>query len=120
MTESILTTAKKLITGLTEEDTTFDVDIIIHANTVLNILSELGAGDPSYQIEDKDNTWDEFIAGKAYLNMCKSYMALKVRMLFDPPTAGPIIESYNKQLGELEWRINAVADPKDNNKLAEE
>lgn len=120
MNESILTTAKKLITGLTEDDTSFDMDLIIHTNSTLNILSELGAGDPNYQIEDDANTWDEFIADKAYLNMCKSYLALKVRMLFDPPTAGPIIESYNKQLGELEWRINAAADPKDNNKLAEE
>ena len=119
MTESILQTAKKLITGLTAEDTAFDMDIIIHANSVLNILSQLGAGDPSFQITGPNETWDEFTS-EPYLNLCKSYLALKVRLLFDVATlTGPIISAYEKQLSELEWRIHAVADPANENKLAD-
>ena len=117
MTESILQTAKKLITGLTPEDTTFNDDIIIHTNTALNILSQLGAGDPSFQITGADETWSDFTTD-AYLNLCKSYVALKVRLLFDISTlTGPIISAYEKQLSELEWRINAVSDPIEDNKL---
>lgn len=117
MTDSILQTAKKLITGLTAEDTAFDIDLIIHTNSVLNILSQLGAGDPSFQIEDDSATWDEFTT-EPYLNLCKSYLALKVRMLFDISTlSGPTIGAYEKQLQELEWRINAVSDPEKDNEL---
>lgn len=119
MTESILQTAKKLITGLTAQDTAFDMDLIIHTNSVLNILSQLGAGDPTFQITGPNETWEEFTS-EPYLNLCKSYLALKVRLLFDVATlTGPIISAYEKQLQELEWRINAVADPTSDNKLAE-
>lgn len=119
MNESILTTAKKLITGLTVQDTAFDMDLIIHTNSVLNILSQLGAGDPNFQITGPNETWEEFTS-EPYLNLCKSYLALKVRLLFDVATlTGPIVSAYEKQLQELEWRINAVVDPTIDNKLAE-
>lgn len=119
MDNSILNTAKKLITGLPPEDTSFDQDIIIHTNTALNILSQLGAGDPNFQIEGKDETWDDF-TDKAYLNLCKSYVALKVKVLFDPPSSGPMVEAVNTQLKELEARINYVVDPPEENVLTEQ
>lgn len=114
--DSILETAKKLITGLTPEDTTFDDDLVIHVNSVLNILSQLGAGDPNFQIEGPNETWDEFTT-KPYLNLCKSYLALKVKMLFDPPSTGPMAEASERQLDELEKRISYVADPMEDNPL---
>lgn len=116
MDNSILNTAKKLITGLPPEDTTFDDDIIIHTNSALNILSQLGAGSPNFEIEDASTTWDEFTT-KPYLNLCKSYLALKVKMLFDPPSTGPMAEASERQLDELEKRISYVADPMENNPL---
>lgn len=114
--DSILNTAKKLITGLTPEDTTFDDDLVIHVNSTLNILSQLGAGDSNFQIEGAGETWDEFTT-KPYLNLCKSYLALKVKMLFDPPSTGPMAEASERQLDELEKRISYVADPMENNPL---
>lgn len=114
--DSILNTAKKLITGLTPDDTTFDDDLIIHVNSVLNILSQLGAGDPNFQIEGPDETWDEFTT-QPYLNMCKSYLALKVKLLFDPPTSGPMVDAVKNQLDELEKRISYVSDPMEDNPL---
>lgn len=119
MDNSILNTAKKLITGLPPEDTTFDDDIIIHTNSALNILSQLGAGSPNFEIEDASTTWDEFTT-KPYLNLCKSYVALKVKLLFDPPTSGPMVDAVNNQLKELETRINYVADPGEENVLTKE
>ena len=119
MDNSILNTAKKLITGLPPEDTTFDTDIIIHTNSTLNILSQLGAGSPNFEIEDASTTWDEFTT-KPYLNLCKSYVALKVKLLFDPPTSGPMVDAVNNQLKELESRISYAVDPGEENVLAEE
>lgn len=119
MNDSILTSVKKLLTGLTEDDTTFDMDIIIHINSALSILNQLGVGEPGFSISDKSATWTEFLGSDEHIDLVKTYVVLKVRQVFDPPSTGPIVEAYNKQLSELEWRINVAVDPKDDNVLAE-
>lgn len=119
MNESILTSVKKLLTGLTENDTAFDLDIIMHINSVFSILNQLGVGNPGFTINDKTAVWSDFLGSDDHLELIKSYMVLKVRQLFDPPSTGPIVEAINKQLSELEWRINVAADPKENNVMEE-
>lgn len=119
MNESILTSVKKLLTGLTENDTAFDLDIIMHINSVFAILNQLGVGNPGFTINDKTAVWSDFLGSDDHLELIKSYMVLKVRQLFDPPSTGPIVEAINKQLSELEFRINVAADPKENNRMEE-
>ena len=108
--DSILTSIKKLLM-LTEDDTSFDADIIMHVNTVLTILNQFGVGpDNGFSISDKTATWQQLIGAYPNLDAVRSYVYLKVKMLFDPPTSGAVIESTNRVISELEWRINATAE----------
>lgn len=101
---SILTSIKKLL-GITESCTDFDTDIIMHINTVLMTLNQLGVGTDGFQIEDKDAVWSEFIESDK-LAATKSYVHLRVKLLFDPPLNSAIIEAIKESIRELEWRLN--------------
>jgi len=106
MNESILTSIKKLI-GITEDNTDFDMDIIIHINSVFVILHQLGVGpDDGFSISDSNKVWSDYIDNNKLFNTVKSYMYLKVKLLFDPPTNSSVREANNNMLDELEWRIN--------------
>lgn len=106
MDESILTSVKKIL-GLTEDDTSFDLDIKLHINTVFTKLQQIGVG-PSggFAIEDASATWDSFLGADPRLNSAKTYIYLEVRMLFDPPTTSYHINAMQDQIKELQWRLN--------------
>lgn len=107
MAESILTSIKKVL-NLTEDYTAFDQDVIMHTNAVFSRLHQLGVGpDEGFMIEDKLPTWGAFLGDDARLNNIKTYVYLRVRMLFDPPTTGYHVEAMQNQIKELEWLINA-------------
>lgn len=108
--ESILTSIKKLL-GIAEEYNHFDQDIIMHINSVFSVLTQLGVGPTNgFSITDKDATWNDFIKDDPKLEMIKSYMHQKVKLLFDPPLSSAVMESTNRILSELEWRINVAAE----------
>ena len=108
--DSILTSVKKML-GIVEEYTHFDADLITHINSVFMIRAQLRVG-PSegFCIEDDTATWDEFIQHKKEINSVKSYVRIKVRLLFDPPTSSSQIDNANKLINELEWRLNSAGD----------
>ena len=110
MEESILISIKKSL-GIAGDYTAFDADIIMHTNSVFMILNQLGVGPETYfRIEDDLTTWNEFITVEKQLDAVKSYMYLKVKMLFDPPLNASVIEANNKLISELEWRLNVKAE----------
>lgn len=110
--ESILTSVKEAI-SISEDCDAFDKIIIMHINTVFSILKRMGVG-PSkgFSIRDEESTWDDFIDddSNSTLEAVKSYMALKVQMLFDPPTSGTYAEAIKENIKELEWSLNFEAD----------
>lgn len=108
--ESILTSIKKLL-GIAEDYEHFDPDIIMHINSVFMILTQLGVG-PSegFTIEDNTSTWVDFTSDTTKIESIKSYIYLKVKLLFDPPTSSTVIESINKMINEFEWRLNLTAE----------
>lgn len=109
--DSILTSIKKLL-GIAEDYTHFDNDIIIHINSVFMALTQLGVG-PSegFYIEDKSTEWSEYISDPIKLQAVKTYMYLKVRLVFDPSSVGSsTLASYERQIAELEWRLNVDAE----------
>ena len=108
--DSILTSIKKLL-GITEEYEHFDQDIIIHINTALMILTQLGVG-PSegFFIKDKYALWSDFVPDVKTLEAVKSYIYLKVRMLFDPPTSSSLMNAMEQNMKELEWRLNVASE----------
>ena len=106
MAQSILNSTKKIL-GLTEDDTSFDLDILLHINSVLAILTQVGIGpEEGFTIEDSTPTWEAFVGTDKQLSLVKTYVYLKVRLVFDPPTTSFAIESFNEQVRELEWRLN--------------
>lgn len=110
--ESILTSIKKLL-GIAEEYEHFDPDIIMHINSVFMTLTQLGVG-PSegFVIEDDTSVWTDFIPEVGKFEAIKSYMHLKVKLLFDPPQSSAVIESMNRMISEFEWRLKVAAESK--------
>lgn len=108
--DSILNSIKKLLL-LAEDDTSFDVDIIMHINSVISILHQLGIPSADgFTITGADETWKQLIGDYPNLDMVRSYVYLKVKLLFDSGTNSAVIESTNRVANELEWRINATAE----------
>ena len=108
---SILDSVKKAL-GLDAGDPSFDLDVILHINSVLGILRQMGVGsEAGFAIEDNTATWDMFTEDIVILSPLKSYIVLKVRLWFDPPTQNPkTLDSMEKQLVELESRLNMLAE----------
>lgn len=112
--DSILKSIKKLI-GLDPDYTEFDTDLIIHINSVFLDLEQLGAGSQDgFFIEGSTETWEDFMPDDPLvLNSIKSYMYLKVKKLFDPPTSSSAMDSLNSLIDRFEWRINVAIENKD-------
>lgn len=110
METSILTSIKKLL-GVAEDYAEFDEDIITHINSVFLNLTQLGIGpEEGFMIEDGTAVWEDFINDSVQLQAVKTYMYLKVKLLFDPPLSSSVTESINRMIAELEWRLNAAVD----------
>lgn len=109
--DSILTSIKKLL-GITEEYEHFDADIIMHINSVFMVLTQLGVGpEEGFIITGKTEIWDDFITDPVQLQAVKSYMYLKVKLLFDSATlSAAVLDSMNRSIAEYEWRLNVAAE----------
>lgn len=108
--DSILTSIKKQL-GILEEYTHFDPEIIIHINSVFSSLRQMGVG-PSemFIVKNKDDLWEDFIGNKEVLESVKTYVYLKVRLIFDPPASATIVNVFNENIKELEWRLHFSAE----------
>lgn len=110
--ESILNSIKQLL-GINEEETSFDTDIIIHINSVFTNLHQMGVGpEEPFVIENGTATWSEFTDDNAIFNNVKTYMYLKVRLVFDPPASSSVLSAMERQKDELEWRLTVSASNK--------
>ncbi len=110
MEESILISTKRVL-GIAEDYTVFDLDILTHINAAFSILNQLGLGQiDGFYIQDETATWDLFEVPLNQLNLVKTYVILKVRMLFDPPATGFLVTAMENQLKEYEWRLNVFRE----------
>lgn len=102
--ESILESIKKLL-GIPKDYTAFDVDVVVHINTAFAVLNQLGLGpDFGFSIEGYEEVWDDYIVSHN-MSMVKTFIYLKVRLAFDPPSSTALIESMQRTLDELTWRL---------------
>lgn len=110
--DSILTSVK-LKCGLTAEETHFDDELIMDINSVFMILMQLGVGPAEgFSITGDQETWDQFLPVDQNLEGVKTYMAMKVKLMFDNSTmSSSLIEVYNRSISEFEWRLNVAVDP---------
>ena len=108
---SRLSTIKQLL-GISVEDTSFEMDIIIYINTVLGILTQLGLDEARNEpIINKYTTWEDLLDDRTDLEFVKTYIHLKVKSMFDPPSSSIITEIMKEQIKEREWRLNVSVDP---------
>lgn len=110
LSDNILATIKKLL-GLSSDYTEFDTDIVLHINSVFSILQQLGVGpENGFKIVDGNETWASYINNDNQINDVITYVYLKVRSLFDPPTNSSILNAHQEMIKELEWRLNVAVD----------
>lgn len=108
--ESILNSIKKLL-GIPEDYDHFDSDIIMHINSVFTTLTQLGVGpEDGFSINDEVEKWEDFLPEERMIHSVKSYMFMKVKLMFDPPLSSAVIECTKEQIKEMEWRIQVAAE----------
>lgn len=110
MEESILKSTKKIL-GLDADYIAFDLDVITHINAAFSILDQLGVGpEGGFFIEDETALWSDYLLPPNQMNLVKTYIYLKVRVLFDPPATSFLISAANEQIKEYEWRLNVFRE----------
>ena len=111
MQDSILMTIRKLVCGDPYADH-FDTDLLVHINACFSILNQLGVGpENGFVVTDETQSWSSYSDNDRILNMVKTYVTLKVKKIFDPPLTSSILEAMDKEIKELEWRLNVAVDP---------
>ena len=111
MEDSILISIKALL-GPDSDYDAFDQDIIIFINSAIATLTQLGVG-PSggFRVTGTTETWTDFIGGRSDIDSIKSYIYMKVRIAFDPPSSSYVMSAYEEACKEFEWRLNVAVDP---------
>lgn len=113
MEPSILTTIKKML-GLDKDYAAFDEEIKVHINSVFMYLNQLGVGsDTPFSITGESETWPQFTPDVDDANALKTYMYLRIKLMFDPPNTSFVLKSIQDQITELEWRLTVQVDPKE-------
>lgn len=107
MTGVILTDTKKIL-GLAEDYTAFDFDILTHINSTMMILEQIGIGPIGGLFVDETTTWDSLTGADVLRKAVKTYVYLRVRLLFDPPATSFALKAAEDQLREFEWRLNIL------------
>lgn len=107
---SILNTIKKML-GLSPNDIAFDVDITVHINSVFMILNQLGIGGPiAFMITGPEDIWDQVEVMPSSVEALKTFMYLRVRLLFDPPASGSVLSAMKEQAEEFGWRLKTQVE----------
>lgn len=110
MEESILSSIKNML-GPDSDYDVFDNDILIHINSALSVLTQLGVGPKGgFVIRDYDTTWNKFIGNAKQLEMAKTFVYMKVKMAFDPPSNSFVLTNMEKECEELEWRLSVAVE----------
>lgn len=117
--DSILITIKGML-GISSDDTTFDIDILVLINSALMVLRQLGIGSNDFSVSDSTQTWSQLITSGTNLEGVKTYLYLKVRVVFDPPSSSAVLEAFNRVISELESRLMIQADFNTNPIVVEE
>ncbi len=107
--DSILSTIKQFL-GLSEDITAFDNELIVLANSAFATLTHEGVGpENGYEIKDSNDTWTDFISDIKRLGLVKQLVPLKIKVVFDPPVNSSVLQAYERQIQELEWRLFEIS-----------
>lgn len=110
MNESILVTIKKML-GIMEEDTSFDLNLIVLINSALSIANQVGVGTFGFSISSSNETWGDFLNNEKGFDSIKQYVYMKVKIAFDGASmSSTLIDAYNNAIKETEWRLNVLSE----------
>lgn len=113
MENSILLSVKNAA-SIDNDETIYDAELLLHINSAFMILRQLGVGpETPFIVDDYDATWDSFTTDENILPLVRSYVSLKTRLLFDPPTSSALETALQNTIAEYEWRLNIEADKYD-------
>ena len=108
--DSILVTVKKIL-NVPAEEQAFDTDLVLLINSEFMVLKQLGIGpENGFSISDYDTTWYDYTKDKDLIDTLKIYVALRVRMIFDPPASSIVADAINSRINECQWRLNVQAE----------
>lgn len=109
METSILSTIKQML-GIDSDYTAFDTDLIVNINSIFGVLTQIGVGPSTgFSISSAEEKWSDFLGETKNFEAVKTYMYIRVQLLFDPPTSSAILEARNRIANELEWRLNVAS-----------
>lgn len=109
---SILISIRSAV-GLMEDCTDFDRQLISDINTVFLSTRQLGLGPANGKHVSSDlDTWESIFGdlNERDLEGVKTYVELRVRLLFDPPTSQALLTAMIQQADRLEWQLNAQVE----------
>lgn len=110
MSDSIVVTIKKML-GLEDAYTPFDTDIKVYINSAFMILTQMGVGPKEgFSVKDYNEKWSDFLTNEVRLESVKTFVYLKVKMMFDPPTNSFVMDAMNREADQLLWRLNVQAE----------
>lgn len=108
---SILTSIKKMH-GIDEIDESYDMELIMHINGALMIMTQLGVGPKEgFSITSKDEEWTQFLEGRKDLDLVFNDVYLRTKLVFDPPQNSFLVTSIKEQIKEYDWRIESWHKP---------
>lgn len=105
----ILETVRKLVGG-SEGNDVFDIDLLTHINSTFSVLTQIGVGPASGFLVTADSKWSDFLGDEIKLEMVKSYVYLKAKLIFDPPQSTSVAQAMKQQADEFEWRASVEVD----------
>lgn len=108
---NVLDSVKKML-GIPGDYDCFDSDILMDINMVMPVLKQIGVS-TSISTVTEETTWSDLSSSTEIVNLMKVYVALRVRMVFDPPTNSSLLDAMQKRIDELEWRLNVLGEGKD-------
>ena len=108
--DSILDSIKQML-GSESDDTSFERELIIYINGALMVVNQLGVGPNGYRITSKENTWSEFMGDRTDLELVKTDVYLRTRLVFDPPQNSFLVAAIKEQITEYDWRIEMGRHP---------
>lgn len=108
--DNILLSVKQALGGLTEEYTVFDGQICMFIKGVFEKLDQIGVEPDSDFVFKPTSKWSQYLTEGKLLESAKTYMALNVKLLFDPPSNSSVMEAIKEQMNELEWRMQTMVE----------
>lgn len=102
----------KNVLGIHMTDNAFDSELLMHINSAIQMLVTFGVEQFSTVYVEKDTPWTK-LDPPVFDSLAKAYLGSKVKIMFDPPTHGALLEAHAKSVDEIQLRLQVLINEKD-------